>query len=252
MSSSLVSRILGRLSAAAGRATCAGGPRRPATPPSWSPSIVPTIGIACAAVAVDTGTWYVEMQMAQKAADAAALAGVPYLPAGLPERQDPSPRGRRPQRLRQRRATTPSRCRSVTRPPSSRSRSRARSRTPSARRSASRRRPSPAAASPTTRARPPWAVPATPSATSRTPAPAAARRPRAGRRRARVLRRTARGRRSSGPRSRVRRPTRCRATATRRRTASGSGVDGCDQRQEQQRVRRLRLRLRRQGGRRRP
>jgi uncharacterized membrane protein len=46
--------------------------------------IVPTIGIACAAVAVDTGSWYVEMQMTQKAADAAALAGVPYLPQDLP------------------------------------------------------------------------------------------------------------------------------------------------------------------------
>jgi Flp pilus assembly protein TadG len=45
--------------------------------------VVPTIGIACAAVAVDTGTWYVEMQMTQKAADAAALAGVPYLPQDL-------------------------------------------------------------------------------------------------------------------------------------------------------------------------
>jgi Flp pilus assembly protein TadG len=46
--------------------------------------IVPTIGIACAAVAVDTGTWYVEMQMTQKAADAAALGGVPYLPQDFP------------------------------------------------------------------------------------------------------------------------------------------------------------------------
>jgi Flp pilus assembly protein TadG len=46
--------------------------------------VVPTIGIACAAVAVDTGTWYVEMQMTQKAADAAALAGVPYLPQDFP------------------------------------------------------------------------------------------------------------------------------------------------------------------------
>ncbi len=46
--------------------------------------VVPTIGIGCAAIAVDTGTWYVEMQMTQKAADAAALAGVPYLPQDLP------------------------------------------------------------------------------------------------------------------------------------------------------------------------
>ena len=42
--------------------------------------VVPTVGIGCAAVAVDTGAWYVEQQMAQKTADAAALAGVPFLP----------------------------------------------------------------------------------------------------------------------------------------------------------------------------
>jgi Flp pilus assembly protein TadG len=46
--------------------------------------VVPTIGIGCAAVAVDTGMWYVEIQQVQKAADAAALAGVPYLPQDLP------------------------------------------------------------------------------------------------------------------------------------------------------------------------
>lgn len=37
-----------------------------------------------AAVAVDTGRWYVEIQRVQKAADAAALAGVPFLPHDLP------------------------------------------------------------------------------------------------------------------------------------------------------------------------
>jgi Flp pilus assembly protein TadG len=46
--------------------------------------IVPTVGIGLAAVAVDTATWYTEMQLVQKAADAAALAGVPYLPQDLP------------------------------------------------------------------------------------------------------------------------------------------------------------------------
>ncbi|MEO7942385.1 MAG: pilus assembly protein TadG-related protein, partial [Marmoricola sp.] len=46
--------------------------------------IVPVVGIGCAATAVDTGRWYVEVQMVQKAADAAALAGVPYLPQDLP------------------------------------------------------------------------------------------------------------------------------------------------------------------------
>ncbi len=46
--------------------------------------IVPTIGIGLAAIAVDTATWYAEAQMVQKAADAAALAGVPYLPQDLP------------------------------------------------------------------------------------------------------------------------------------------------------------------------
>ena len=46
--------------------------------------IVPTVGIGLAAVAVDTATWYTEIQMVQKAADAAALAGVPYLPQDFP------------------------------------------------------------------------------------------------------------------------------------------------------------------------
>jgi Flp pilus assembly protein TadG len=42
--------------------------------------IVPVVGIGCAATAVDTGRWYVEIQKVQRTADAAALAGVPYLP----------------------------------------------------------------------------------------------------------------------------------------------------------------------------
>ncbi len=42
--------------------------------------IVPVVGLGCAATAVDTGMWYVEVEQVQKAADAAALAGVPYLP----------------------------------------------------------------------------------------------------------------------------------------------------------------------------
>ncbi len=46
--------------------------------------VVPTVGIGCAAVAVDTGAWYVEAALVQKAADAAALAGVPYLPQDFP------------------------------------------------------------------------------------------------------------------------------------------------------------------------
>jgi Flp pilus assembly protein TadG len=45
--------------------------------------IVPVVGIGCAATAVDTGRWYVEVQKVQRAADAAALAGVPYLPQDL-------------------------------------------------------------------------------------------------------------------------------------------------------------------------
>ena len=45
--------------------------------------VVPLIGIGCAATAVDTGRWFVEVQRVQKAADAASLAGVPYLPQDL-------------------------------------------------------------------------------------------------------------------------------------------------------------------------
>jgi Flp pilus assembly protein TadG len=83
MSPSLFSSILGHL-----RSWVSHERRRRATEAGYAAImvalIVPTIGIACAAVAVDTGTWYVEMQMTQKAADAAALAGVPYLPQDFP------------------------------------------------------------------------------------------------------------------------------------------------------------------------
>jgi len=40
--------------------------------------------LGCAAFGVDTARWYVEMQRVQSAADAAALAGVPYLPYDMP------------------------------------------------------------------------------------------------------------------------------------------------------------------------
>ena len=40
-----------------------------------------------AALAVDVGRWYVEAERIQKTADAAALAGVPYLPQDLPAAQ---------------------------------------------------------------------------------------------------------------------------------------------------------------------
>ena len=46
--------------------------------------VVPLVGIGCAATAVDVGVWFVEVQRIQKAADAAALAGVPYLPQDMP------------------------------------------------------------------------------------------------------------------------------------------------------------------------
>lgn len=40
--------------------------------------------MGAAAIAVDTGRWYTEMERVQKAADAAALGGVPYLPYDFP------------------------------------------------------------------------------------------------------------------------------------------------------------------------
>jgi Flp pilus assembly protein TadG len=45
--------------------------------------LLPTVFMACAAFAVDTGNWYAQQKDIQKAADAAALAGVPYLPNDL-------------------------------------------------------------------------------------------------------------------------------------------------------------------------
>ncbi|MGD9959673.1 pilus assembly protein TadG-related protein [Nocardioides sp.] len=45
--------------------------------------LVPTVFLGLAALGVDTARWYVELERMQKAADAAALAGVPYLPADL-------------------------------------------------------------------------------------------------------------------------------------------------------------------------
>ncbi len=42
--------------------------------------MVPTVFLGCAAIGVDTAQWYLERQRVQKAADAAALAGVPFLP----------------------------------------------------------------------------------------------------------------------------------------------------------------------------
>ncbi|MGA9746151.1 MAG: pilus assembly protein TadG-related protein, partial [Nocardioides sp.] len=46
--------------------------------------MVPTLFIGLAAVGVDTARWYVEGENVQIAADAAALAGVPFLPQDLP------------------------------------------------------------------------------------------------------------------------------------------------------------------------
>jgi hypothetical protein len=42
--------------------------------------LVPTVFLGCAAIGVDTANWYAQQRDMQKAADAAALAGVPYLP----------------------------------------------------------------------------------------------------------------------------------------------------------------------------
>jgi Flp pilus assembly protein TadG len=42
--------------------------------------LIPTVFMVCAAFAVDTGNWYAQQKNIQSAADAAALAGVPYLP----------------------------------------------------------------------------------------------------------------------------------------------------------------------------
>lgn len=45
--------------------------------------LVPTVFLGLAALAVDTARWYLEMERVQEAADAAALAGVPFLPQDL-------------------------------------------------------------------------------------------------------------------------------------------------------------------------
>jgi Flp pilus assembly protein TadG len=45
--------------------------------------LLPTVFLSCAAIAVDTANWYAQERDMQKAADAAALAGVPYLPYDL-------------------------------------------------------------------------------------------------------------------------------------------------------------------------
>jgi Flp pilus assembly protein TadG len=42
--------------------------------------LIPTVFIVLSAIAIDTGNWYAQERDIQKAADAAALAGVPYLP----------------------------------------------------------------------------------------------------------------------------------------------------------------------------
>ncbi len=46
--------------------------------------LVPTVFLGMAALGVDTARWYLEIERVQKAADAAALAGVTYMPADLP------------------------------------------------------------------------------------------------------------------------------------------------------------------------
>jgi Flp pilus assembly protein TadG len=46
--------------------------------------LVPTVFLGLAAVGVDTARWYLEGEKIQLAADAAALAGVPYLPQDMP------------------------------------------------------------------------------------------------------------------------------------------------------------------------
>ncbi len=46
--------------------------------------LVPALFLGLAATAVDTSRWYLEAERVQKAADAAAMAGVPFLPADLP------------------------------------------------------------------------------------------------------------------------------------------------------------------------
>ncbi|HEX3931027.1 MAG TPA: pilus assembly protein TadG-related protein [Nocardioides sp.] len=47
--------------------------------------LIPTVFMACSAIAVDTARWYATERDMQSAADAAALAGVPYLPNDMPD-----------------------------------------------------------------------------------------------------------------------------------------------------------------------
>ncbi|MGC4109105.1 MAG: pilus assembly protein TadG-related protein [Nocardioides sp.] len=47
-------------------------------------TLIPTVFMVCAAFAVDTTNWYAQQRDVQKAADAAALAGVPFLPNDMP------------------------------------------------------------------------------------------------------------------------------------------------------------------------
>lgn len=45
--------------------------------------MAPVLFLALAATALDTARWYVEIERVQKAADAGALGGVPYMPQDL-------------------------------------------------------------------------------------------------------------------------------------------------------------------------
>ena len=117
------------------------------------------------ALSVDVARWYVEVQRIQNAADAAATAGVTFLPDDFAAAQSRRSRWR-PATASPTAAAPASRWRSGTNPPSSRSRSTAPFRTRSGRRSAWTCRPSSGRRRPTTTGRHPWAAPATPSATS--------------------------------------------------------------------------------------
>ena len=46
--------------------------------------LVPAVFLGCCALSVDTARWYVEAERVQRAADAAALAGVVWLPSDFP------------------------------------------------------------------------------------------------------------------------------------------------------------------------
>ncbi len=51
-----------------------------ATSPSWSACFAAALMMPLCAISVDVSRWYVEVQRVQNAADAAAMAGVTYLP----------------------------------------------------------------------------------------------------------------------------------------------------------------------------